>query len=451
MKRKTIIIILCILFVISLFFSIVSILEHNKNKNIKIDDYLYALEYKKTLIDNLNDYIDNNNIDLKNSSTINVYNVLDRNICSGLINFNSKKDVIINDINLTCDYKLDIKSITYNSTETIIDLVKLEKGYFLITYDEKELNNYVIKLDENFETEWKNKIDYSLDVNSVKYLGYHFEKSNNKYYIILDVVEKGYTYNKDHTIIASVDKNGYNFEVNIIRDLTIEDIYKIEVNKDTIFIYDTNNFVVGYDLKNNKTTKIIFGQDLDYNHEKLIGIKGGYYYTYEQVYKVLYKYIEPTDIYKELDLYKDTKEYTYPTFDEFKPFIYEDNIYVRADKNDYSSILVYDLDFNYKKEISLKDIEYNSNNLLNDKTSNIILYLSIKDKYLYITSRVEYDNKKFITFNVYDIEKETFKDNKIIDLDSEIKLLNNKGNEIMYYVSNKYDKRSIINIMKYKE
>ena len=73
MKNKVIIIILSILFIISLFFSFVSIIEHNKLKNIETEDYLFALEYKKALIDNLNEYIDKNNVDLKKSKSINTF------------------------------------------------------------------------------------------------------------------------------------------------------------------------------------------------------------------------------------------------------------------------------------------------------------------------------------------------------------------------------------------
>lgn len=454
MKNKVIIIILSILFIISLFFCIVSTLEHYKKDDSDTND-LVALEYKEALIDKLNDYIDNNNVDLKNGKSINVHKVLAGNICNGIINFNNKKDVIINDVNLACDYNLNITSITYNKDEKIIDLVKLENGYFLITYDEKKLDNYIIKLDEGFETEWKNKIDYTIKVDNVKYLGYHFEKSINKYYIILNVTEKGEIYSNAHTIVAMVDKNGYNFEINMINDLTIDDIYKIEIKKDTMFIYDKNCFVVGYDLKNKKTTRLEFGQNMDYNHEKLIGIDGGLYYTYEQVYKLLYKYSEPGNIVKSEDLFSKFKDYSFSLFDDLNPIMKDNKIYIKVDKDAYSSLLVFDYDFNFIKEIKLEELEYTFGNLLENKTDiemsgNELLYVSVNEKDINIVSRVIYNDKKYIAYNVYDLEKNKFVKNNIIDFDKEKKLLNNKENEIEYYSVNKYNKRSIINVMKYE-
>ena len=464
MDKKIIKYILIVLLVFSLIITTISIIAHiKKEKDITRDNNSRLVyNYKRDLIFNLNKYIKDKNIDITSTKSINSNDVINSDLCSGNILFDKKADLTLYKLDLKCNVennnKQNIFGFKMDENIELMDLIKIDNGFFLISQDSVNNINYISLLDENFSTKWKEKIEGIYDNGLYTYKTHIFK--SNKYYIALNY-STNESISKKNMAILNVDKNSYNLNTFYIPGNSFDDLYKMEFENDSdIVIYDSSCYKIKYDTKNKIYDILNIGHNLDYDHEKLIGILDNTYYTYDHVFKTIYKYKDSENIIKEVDLkniVKDKKIFIL-NFNEFKPFIANNRIFIgyqELDKNNkytQMGILILDLDFNLIKDISFNDVKYDLNFMMEDKSlpkTNIIKDGFVNDNKLYIYSIAEFKNTSLpiineisldnykINTNIYsEINKND--DNKILKKGKNNMLLFNKLEDINYLIEYNY-------------
>ena len=452
--NKSIFKIILFLFILSFIIALLSIYSKITitNNKITMNKMNETFNYKKELISNLSNYIKNKNIVIDKNTIINSDEVLNSDLCDGSIFFDIKSDFTLHNINLSCneDANQNIKSFSINDNSTIQNIISIDNGYLIISYDNKQEKNYIYKVDNNFETKWKNELTNVGKPGKYKYKGYLFE--NNRYYIVFNyeiIDESKPSALKDNMALITVDKNGYNYKLHFMMGLDINYLSKIVNVKDKSIIYNSDGEYIIYDTENETYDRYYYSQLLDYNHEKMIDLYNNVYYTYDQIYKIMYKYASSDYIIREYDLKNLTKDNKYVLlFDEYKPFLADNKLFIGYTELDsennytYFGIYVLDLDFNLIKDLKFSDTNYDISNYfdVNDKVKpkyNKIVDAKVIEDKLYIYSNGEFEGKEFPTINIVSLN----------DYSVESKVLNSFGKDNIKVLKYEKDKVSFYNVI----
>ena len=470
MSRTKIIDLLLYSFFVFFLISILATYEHFKknNNDEKLYNDISAIKYESELVNNLADYMDKNNITADFNTKINTNDIVKNDECNGEIGFDIKKDFIINNINLNCEKNENQKilSFSYKGNEKIENFISLDDGYLLIIYDEIKNISYLLKIDNNFETKWKQEINKYTYNGKFSYV-YNYVK-DNKYYIVFnyEVDDKDFpTLAEKLTALVTVDKNGLNYNTHFIKDVYFPSIKKIEVLNNIVTLFSSDTEYINYNVDNETFDKKNYGQALDYNHEKLIEYNNNIYYTYDHIYKILYKYPEPSYLMKEIDLVellKDKQTFIY-NYDEFSVFTAEHKIFVPYTEFDseinytYTGVLIFDLDYNLLKDISFSHEKYNLKGFIDDNNEvlpnyNKLNYINVIDNKLYVYSEGKYNNEYLMFVNIISLEdysmiKKVYYNINIKSDKNTKKILSSNDKSFLYFSS--YGKMNFIVEYKY--
>ena len=139
--NKSIFKIILFLFILSFIIALLSIYSKITitNNKITMNKMNETFNYKKELISNLSNYIKNKNIVIDKNTIINSDEVLNSDLCDGSIFFDIKSDFTLHNINLSCneDANQNIKSFSINDNSTIQNIISIDNGYLIISYDNK--------------------------------------------------------------------------------------------------------------------------------------------------------------------------------------------------------------------------------------------------------------------------------------------------------------------------